>query len=952
MRFRLLGSSEVRCESGLVGITAAKQRTALALLLVNVNRPVPVEVMVTEVWGQDPPRSAVPNLRTYVTQLRARLDGIDLEHIAAPTPGYVLRAEPTDIDVFRFEDAIGRARKAVADDDHEAAETAFESGLGLWRGDPFGDVPLGPVLRDAAARLTELRTSAVEDYAEVKLAKREDAVAVDLLREVVNQNPLRERAYARLMVALYRLGDIGAALLVHRRARQVLVDELGVEPGPELAAVHQAVLRRDGDLMPAADTTRGEVPHRPHELPRNPATFVGRATESQAIRTALRTPAATSRVVVVHGPGGIGKSALALRAAYSVAAEFPDGVCYVDLQGATPGVSPLDPAEVVGRFLRALGAEVPATRAEAEARFQSVLADRRVLLVLDNAASAQQVTPLLPAGPGCGVLVTSRVVLPTLDAPSIGLGVLTRAEAVHLLELTAGTGRVAAERAQSEEIVQLCGLHPLALRIAGARLAARPDRSLARFSARLRDQRRRLDELRLDDLDVRSTFAVGYEGLTTADGGAAARLFRLLGTLDVPEVGVDLVAALAGVDARAAEDALDELVAVRLVEPVGVDRFTVHDLLRLYAAELAERSLSSADRAAALTRALDWYLETCRAVVLGDDALRWFDVESSCLVSAAVQASALRPQPSRFAVDLLVLIKPLALKRGRWHQLEVLSRLALDVAARLGDTAGQNIALATASAVHWQAGRPDDARDCVLRGLDVARAAGDLRNEARALHNLGWLAMRGGDLATAHQHIADAVDLWRDGDDDEVTSVLQHNQGEVLLRLDRGAEAVDCFHRALLARRAGGDRLGESVTLAGLARAHLLLGQGDDASAILDEAVDLSREVGNHEDELESLLCRSELRLRHGDPTAALLDLGRAADLADELEDDYGRAAVLRQTSRADIALGDHARAACHALRAEALLATPGVRLDPILERLLDRSSGDLSQTPGSGRVP
>ncbi|WP_158848712.1 AfsR/SARP family transcriptional regulator [Saccharothrix deserti] len=979
MQFRMLGPLEVQSAGRQVRINAAKQRTVVAMLLVNAGREVPVDALVTEVWGQDPPRSAVPNLRTYVMKLRALLsaDAVGVEQVLTTRSGYLLRADPDDIDLHRFESTLGRARKAIADAELDAAETAFESALALWRGEAAQDVALGPSLRDVVDRLAEQHAEAVEDYADIKIAMGDHVAAIERLRGLVDRYPLRERAYGQLMSALYRRGDVNAALLMYRKARKMLIEELGVEPGPDLSSLHQAILRRDPDLAPADTAAKPAVvrgmtagpPPRPHELPRNPATFVGRVTELDRIRGVLRTFGAVSRVVVIHGAGGIGKSALAQRAAYTVVDDFPDGLLYADLQGATPGLVPLAPAETLGRFLRALGVargDLPAGQAEAETRFQSMLAGRRLLLVLDNAASAGQVTPLLPAYSGCAVLVTSRVVLPTLDALPVGLHVLQETDAVRLLALTAGERRVAAEHDAAVEIARRCGYHPLALRIAGARLAGRPDWSLARFHARLGDQRRRLDELRVDDLDVRSSFAVSYEALrsgtepgraeysrTESGRTGAATAFRLLGTLGVPEFGAELVAALVGVDLRTAEDALDELVAVRLVEAVAEGRFKIHDLLRLYAAEVAEQELSADERNHALARALDWYLERGRAVVDDPDdpddpadeagpspdrtaALQWFDTELPCLVAAATHASALEPEPARFVIDLLALVKPLAHKRGCWHELEVLSRLALDVATRLGDTAGQHVALATLASVDWRAGRVDEARESLLRGLELARAAGDLELEVRAVHNLGWLGMRQGDTTGAFEHMTAAVELLGDRRDSPITGVLWHNHAEILLRLDRCAEALDSFTVSLAARRARGDRLGESITLAGLARAHCLLDQQDRALAVIDEAIRHCQEVGNQEDEWEVLLCRSEIWLRRNDTTAAVTDLHRAAELAAAVGDRYGQAAILRQRARARAAEGDRTGAALDARRAEAQLAAPAVQPDPVLEKLLN----------------
>jgi DNA-binding SARP family transcriptional activator len=972
MRLQLLGPLEVRCGDRLVKITAGKQRTILTMLAANAGRVVRVESLVTEVWGHEPPKSAMANLRTYVMQLRKlrlfeQMDGAELVTTEA---GYLLRIDPGDVDLYRFEAALEQARKATADADLSAADTALGEALALWRGEVAEDVELGPALRNVAARFGELYATALEDHADVKLALGDHAAAVNRLRELLAHHPLRERAYGQLMLALYQRGDIDDALAMYSHAYEMLTEELGIEPGPELSSLHQAILRRDPDLAPVgADTGKsgkspGTVDSRPEpprgsplcprELPRNPATFVGRSAELDRICGILRDTEGTTRVVAIHGPGGIGKSTLALRAAYTVADEFPDGHLYVDLQGATPGLPRLEPAEVLARFLRALGmsrADLPATQAEAVTRFQSTLAGRRVLIVLDNAASAAQVARLLPADNGCAVLVTSRAVLPTLDAEPVGLQVLDEADAVQLLALTAGARRVAAEPDLAAEVARQCGNHPLALRIAGARLSGRPDWSLARLEARLRDQRRRLDELSADDLDVRSCFAVSYEALlagTKPGWEMAARVFRLLGTLEVAELGTELVAALAGVQASVAEDALDELVAVRLVEAVAGGRFRIHDLLRLYAAEVAQREIPADEREQALKRALDWYLRTCRAAVDeltevaggeepgSADALRWFDIELTCLVSAAVQASESGAAVARFVTDLLALVKPLALKRGCWHELEVLAQLAIEVSAGLGDTAAQHLALATSTTIHWRAGRPDEAGECILRGLELARAAGDVETEVRALHNLGWLRMHLGDAPGALEPMTEAIALMGDREDPAVTGFLWHTEAEVLLRLDRVEEALGWFEMSLAARRQRGDRLGESITLAGLGRAYCLLDRQKQALATFDAAVLRCQEVGNREDEWEILLCRSEIRLRRGEPATAVADLRRAGELARQVSDVYGQAAVLRQLAKALDAQGDNAAAESARRRAEPLFTAPSTRVDPVLEKLLD----------------
>ncbi|MEU0572559.1 BTAD domain-containing putative transcriptional regulator [Nonomuraea sp. NPDC005983] len=633
MKFRLLGPLRIQANGSPVRITAPKQRTVLAMLLARAGHVVPIRSLVAEVWDDRPPRSAVANLRTYLMQLRKLVtpaSGPADERLVTSDAGYLLRVEPAEFDLFQFEALSAEGRHALASGDLGIAQDAYDRALALWGGMAAEDVPLGPTLREVVARLTDRYLAAVEEHAEIQLALGRYAAAATRLREVIGQYPLRERLHGQLMVALYRCGDVAGALDAFGAARRVLADELGIDPGPDLLRLHQAMLRRDtalpppGGHAPAVDgqaVPPGSVDDgrpRPRQLPRPPTVFVGRSAELARLHTVLcGDPAAGAgpRVMALHGPGGVGKSTLALRAAYGVAGRYADGQLYVDLQGATPDLPPLRPAEVLGRFLRALGVppgEVPVDPAEAATVYQSLLADRRVLVMLDNAVGAAQVAPLLPASSGCAALVTSRTALTTVDAVPIAVGVLDEPQSLRMLALLAGETRVAAEAEAATEITRWCGHHPLALRIAGARLAGRPDWSLARFGERLRNQQRRLDELQTADLRIRSCFEVGYATLGPA--GPAKAVFRLFGVLDVPEVGVELVAALADVDPKTAEAALDELAEARLLEPVGDGRFRMHDLLRLFAAELAAAHDSPDERARAVRRALDWYLDVCRRV--------------------------------------------------------------------------------------------------------------------------------------------------------------------------------------------------------------------------------------------------------------------------------------------------------------------------------------------------
>jgi DNA-binding SARP family transcriptional activator len=912
MRFRLLGPLEVQGTR----IAADKQRTVMAMLLAHAGHVVGVNALIREVWGSDPPRSAVPNLRGYVMQLRRLLPAED--QLVTSKSGYLLHVAPGDFDLPGFEDLSAKGRQALARSDLDAAGAALEEALSLWRGDAAEDVTQGPALSAVVGRLTELHLTTIEDYVEVELAGGRHADILGRLRGWATRHPLRERLHGQLMLALYRCGDVPGALEAFQRARLALAGELGIDPGPELGRLHQQVLRRDPDLLgrpkPAV--------RRPRQLPPEPAVFVGRTAE---LRRALG-----GGVVAFHGPGGVGKSTLALKVAHAVAERYPDGQLYVDLQGSTPGLRRLEPPEVVGRFLRALGVpadELNVEPAEAVARYQSLLADRRVLLVLDNAADAGQVAPLLPAGRDCAVLVTSRATLTTMDCTHVPVDVLDEPDSLRLLALLTSRERVDAEAGAATEIAHWCGRHPLALRIAGARLAGRPDWSLARFGARLRDRGRRLDELSVADLGIRTCFAISYESLGT--DSTATRAFRLLGVLGVPEVGVELVAVLLDVDEVRAERALDRLVEVRLLDAGAGDRFRTHDLLRLYAAELAAATDPVTDRSAALRRALDWYLEMCR-----DGDIRRFVVELPCLVAAATQAAGREPAIARFAVDLVPMARTLASKSGHWRELGVITRLALEVAGRTGDYRGEASTLAVFGLLEWRAGRAAPAREAMERALALWRDLGDREGLGLALHNLGWLCMWNDDLHQAFDHLTESLRVLVAHGSARIAS-SQHNLGEVLLRMGKHVESVESFQQCLTERRRLGDVLGESVTLVALGRAYCLLDDRAQALRTLDEALRSCRQVGNRDDEWEALLSRSEIWLRQGDTRAALADALGVQELTADIEDDYGQAAAARQLARVRTASGDAVGAAADRRRAYELLSACTTRRDPVLEELL-----------------
>ncbi|WOX25871.1 AfsR/SARP family transcriptional regulator [Streptomyces solicathayae] len=659
--FRTLGPLELRVAGDPVLIGADKQRVLLAMLLAHGGRAVPVAALVREIWGDEPPRSAVANLRTYVMQLRGHLRTARAR-LTSSRSGYVLRTDDSEFDLPCFRGKVAAARRAVAARRLPEAAELYADALDLWRGGPLEDVTQGVALREFSQHLTESYLSAVEEQVEVETALGREGSVVQRLRHVVALHPLNERLRGRLMVALYGNGDVAGALDSFNDARAALRDELGMDPGEDLCRIHRAVLRRDpslgrgpavagqgavrgaasGAAGPAGGTgpapagpddgplasaspgpraapgtasgtaaedaaaTRGEpgavlgpvaYPYAvPRQLPPESTVFVGRQRELGMARAATGgapAPTVGAPTVVFHGPGGFGKSALALRHAHDLAPLYPDGQLYADLASPAPDGRPPRPYDLVAGFLRALGvpaAQIPDSPAEAVLCYQSAVAGRRLLVVVDNARDAAQVRPLVPANNACAVLATSRSSLPTLLATRVGVRALDETASVRLLALT-GTGeRFAREHAAALELVRLCGGHPLALRIAGARLVGRPEWSLAGFADRLRDRARRLDELQAEGVSVRACIAESYQQLLRAPMPGrvrSVRAFQLLGLSDRAEFDVADVAGLLGTDTYRAARALDGLVETQLVEPVTEYVFRMHELIRLYAAEVA-----------------------------------------------------------------------------------------------------------------------------------------------------------------------------------------------------------------------------------------------------------------------------------------------------------------------------------------------------------------------------
>ncbi|MDN3024140.1 BTAD domain-containing putative transcriptional regulator [Streptomyces sp. S.PB5] len=608
MRFAVLGSLTAVDDDGVaVVLGGPKPRTLLAALLLEPNRAVPVETVMTVLWGEEPPPTATASLHNHIARLRRSLRDVGGTRLRTRSHGLELLVGEGESDRPEFEAGVRRAQEAGHREDWAAAERFAGAALALWRGTPFADVPAlagHPVV----TFLQEQRLQALECRYEALLRLgRLDGLAAEL-GVLVKEHPFREALHRQLMLVLGRTDRRAEALALFRSLRRTLVEELGVEPGPAVQEAHQEVLRSGAETPPS--------PQRPAQLPSSPGDFVGRDAHIAEIRGELESAAARTAVAVISGMPGVGKTGLALHVAEQLRPAFPDGQLYLNLHGATPGVRPLSPADALSVLLHGLGVDtrrIPCDVGAASALLRSTLAATRTLLVLDDAASVTQVRPLLPAGAGCAVLLTSRRPLATLGASvHVRLEPLSPQDGALLLERASGRSWTASDAEPVARLVALCGRLPLALRVSAARLRSRRNLPVAKLVERLARPEDRLDHLELEDLSVRRPLLAAHEALLGSgdpcDADAAAALV-LVGALDLPEYGTHLMATALNRTERAAERALVRLAEVALLQEVGWDRYTPHDLVRDFARELASRPGEQDRTAAATERALRWYEE-------------------------------------------------------------------------------------------------------------------------------------------------------------------------------------------------------------------------------------------------------------------------------------------------------------------------------------------------------
>jgi tetratricopeptide (TPR) repeat protein len=685
------------------------------------------------------------------------------------------------------------------------------------------------------------------------------------LSRLTAEHSLRERLWAQLMLALYRSGRQADALGAYRRVRDQLADELGIDPGDELRRVHRQVLTGapELDLAKAASPLAKRDRVVPAQLPADIGDFVGRAQAVVLIEALLRTAQGVP-VVTLAGPPGVGKTALAVHAAHKMRANFPDGQLYVNLRGYAPG-PPLSAVDVLPRFLRALGVapeSVPLDQDEQEAMFRSRMTDQRVLLLLDNAATAEQIRPLLPGSPGCAVLVTSRDTLRGLAvshaASNVRLDVLDGDEAKALLAGMLGADVVREQSAAADELTALCAHLPLALRIAAANLLSRPEITIDSYVEELRAGNR-LAALTVEGderVAVHAAFDLSYAALKPE----LAQLFRLLSITPGTDITPDVAAALGGLTTQDARRRLDRLATANLVDNHAPGRYQFHDLLRDYAAERLAFEDDPAESEQAFRRLLDWAIRsvdnatdalkntlmrlprpptasdvTPQTFVAPDDALAWLDTERANLVALVVHATDC--EPSADCWQLADALRRYFYVQGLPVEWLATGKAGLAVAQLIGDEVGEVAMLSSLGTLYWAIGRHRVAVDYYLRTFPIQeRGATAPAANAAVLSNVGTVYIDLGELEQAAHYLERALVITREIGASQQEGIALLNLGGVYLLLGQLDRATRSFEGSLEV----GNRLDAWITQANSYRAlgevHLLQGHPDRAATLFDRA--------------------------------------------------------------------------------------------------------------------
>ncbi|WP_067460974.1 AfsR/SARP family transcriptional regulator [Actinomadura macra] len=873
--FKILGPLEVWTGGEQLRLSGAGQQKVLAALLLSAGHLVPLSRLVDVVWPQEPPATAEKRVRNLVSELRRLLADGGLAGPVAAGAGYRLDVGEDELDAAMFDSRVRRARRHVAGGEPAEAVAEFRAALNLWRGPVLAGLEC-PALQPQVTSWEERRTAALEEGIDLELELGRHHSVISELTEQVAAHPLRERLAGQLMLALHRAGRRAEALRVFHDTRGALAEELGLDPGDQLQRLHQQILASDPGLAaPPSQAPPSQAPpaerRRPvHQLPHDLADFTGRATELNRLVSSLPDKGEAATAVVINsidGMAGIGKTALAVHAAHRLADRYPDAQLFIDLHAHAAGDQLGTAAAALDTLLRAVGVpgeRIPDKLHQRAGLWRAEVADLKALIVLDNAASAEQVRPLLPGHPDSLVLITSRRRLTDLDAAcTLSLEVLPSADAVALFTRVADDARAITEPQAVQEVVRLCGLLPLAVRIAAARLRTRPTWTLAHLAERLGDQQRRLGELATGDRSVAAAFALSYRHLTPVQ----QRLFRLLSLHPGTDFDAHSAARVADITFQEAEQILEGLLDIHLLQQRTVGRYRFHDLLHTYAADLTREEDTEADRRAALDRILDHYLACVRNIYrlqrngckLADalaatesagapftdpaEGQAWVLNELDGILGTVRRAAADPGASISAAADLLLALDPLGDVAFLWPQLNGPAAEIADAAQARGDLPAEARARYMLGGGLWQVDRPEDGEAQIRRGI---QAAHDCRDEAildRLLNVSALLAAAQHNHAVALETFQESLTVSeRSGDWWSQLEVINNISALYIVYIGRPQEALPWLERGLaLADEVGGQPYVWQYLMINRGRAKRALGRVDEAVEDFRAALTASR---------------------------------------------------------------------------------------------------------------